>query len=221
MVEANRYIIKDRDQSAVGEAFRSLRASILAAQSRSDLKSILFTSASLGEGKSFIAANTAAMLAYAGKRVVLVDCDLRNPVMHSVFSLRNVGITNIINQGRPVEEVIQLSDIPNLRVLASGPNPREPAELLSDEILRLVFAYLKNSSDFVIVDSPPLISVSDACILASKVDGVALVLDARTVRVETAKQVVDLLKSARANIFGVVMNDVEIDKEFFSSKVSH
>jgi capsular exopolysaccharide synthesis family protein len=214
MAEQGKYIIKDREQSPVSEAFRVLRASLQAMQGEPQMKAILFTSSAPGEGKTFTAANTAASLAYAGKKVILVDCDLRKPVQHTLFGLKNIGITNLIREEIQLAQAIQNTYIANLQLIASGPTPGKPAEFLSHDLMFNTIEQLKEIADYVIVDSPPLVLVSDACILASKVDGVILVVDAMAVRVETAQRAMELLKGARANIIGAVLNDAEYSNDF-------
>jgi capsular exopolysaccharide synthesis family protein len=214
-----RYIIKDREQSKIAEAFRVIRGNLLTAQGEMNLKSVLFAGASPGEGNAMTAVNTAVTLAYSGKKVVLVDCDLRDPIIQDVFGLRKTGVTNLIGGGKTLEEVLQNTGIDNLKVITSGPVPEKPLELLSNETMKSMIDQLSDSVDFVIVNSSPLILavdpiISDACLLASKVDGVVLVVDAGTVRIHTAKKVMEFLKGARARIVGTILNEIQDDREF-------
>jgi len=219
MGKANRHVVKDREQSAMAEAFRTIRAGIIASQSEGELRTLLFASAGHGDGNAIVAANTAAMLAYSGKKVVLVDCDLRNPILQDVFSLKNIGVTNVLVQGKPLEEVIQSTSIINLSVVTSGPLPEKPFELLSNHNIKGMIEELKAKADFVIVNCSRLVVASekmvlDACVLSSKVDGVLVVIDAREVRINTAKKALALLKGAKARIIGTVLNNVNSDEVF-------
>lgn len=215
----NRYIIHDREQSSVAESFRVLSAAIREAQAESGLKTLLFSTASSGEGDTMTAVNAAVSLAHAGKRVVLVDCDMRRPVLHDIFNLDVFGVTNIILQDKPIQDMLQDTDINNLKVLTSGSVTASPVELLSNPKLREMFEALKSMADYVVIVSAPLIIqtstiISDACIVASKVDGVVLVIDSRSVKTQTAKKAVELLNGAKANLIGTVLNDVKVDEEF-------
>ena len=219
MAEQKGYIIKDREQSAVAESFRALRTTIQDAQTEHPLQTVLFASASPGDGSAMAAANTAVTLAYAGKKVILIDGDLRRPLLHKVFELQDTGLTNIINEGKTLAEMLQSSGINNLMVLASGSLPTKPFELLSDPTMRAIIEQAKTLADYVIINSSPLIVmsnavVSDACVLAAKVDGVVLVLDAMSVRVKVAQKVLALLKGTRSRIIGVLLNDAKDDKDF-------
>ena len=221
MADLNRNIVQDREQTPVAESFRAIRAKILAAQTKSEgeLKVILFAGASQGDGSAMVAVNTAVTLAYAGKKVVLVDCDLRNPMIHDVFGCANQGIADIVKGDVCLEECLQLSPIANLQILTCGAASTAPIEVLSSRKMREIIGELKENADYVCVTSSPMIVVSkqmitDACILAGKVDGVLLAMPARNVPVKTARKVLALLKGAKANVLGVVLNDVNDDKEY-------
>jgi len=209
-----RYVIKDREQSPQAEAFRALCARIQNADARGGkVQSVLFASASEGDGGSMTAVNAAAALAYAGNNVVLVDCDLRCPIVCDGFGLENTGLTNLIQGEVLMSDILQESWVPNLRVVASGPLPVGPITTLSNEKIRALFDYLRTITDYIVLTSSPLLFrrdyvVSDACVLASKVDSVVLVIDSKTVKPQAAQKVVELLNGAKANIIGMVMNDV-------------
>lgn len=214
-----RYIIRDREQSAVAESFRVLSSTLQETQAETGAKTILFSTVTTGEGDSMAAVNTAASLAYAGKKVILVDCDMRRPVLHEIFRVDVFGLTNVIIQDREVAEMLQDTDIAGLKVLSSGSVPVGPVELLSNPKLREVLETLKTMADYVCIVCAPLIIrssniLSDACIVASKVDGVILVIDSRSVKTQTAKKAVELLNGARAKVIGTVLNDVKAADEF-------
>lgn len=224
MKNNGRYIIEDREQSTIAESFRVLSATLRDARAENNVQTVLFSTISDGEGAVMTAVNTAVTLAYAGKRVILVDCDMRHPVLNDIFDLEVFGLTNIILQGKPIEPMIQRSGIDRLNVLAAGSVAGGAVELLSNKKLQDVLEQLKSFFDFVIVVSAPLLVgskkiLSDACIVASKVDGVVLVIPSRAVKTQTARKAIELLKGARANIIGTVLSDVKVDAEmvYYSS----
>ena len=219
MGKQNRYFIHDREQSSVAEAFRVLSATLQEAQAETGLKSVLFTTASSGEGDSMTAVNAALTLTHAGKSVILVDCDMRQPVLHEIFNLNIFGVTNIILQDKPIQAMLQATGIGGLKVLTCGSVTAAPVELLSNPKLLDLLNTLKSMADYVFLVSAPLIIqdstiISDACIVASKVDGVIIVFDSRTVKPKIAKKAVELLNGARANLIGTVLNDVKVDDDF-------
>lgn len=219
MGKQTRYIIRDREQSAVAEAFRVLSTTLQENQAENGAKTILFTSVTNGESDSMAAVNTAATLAYSGKKVILVDCDMRHPVLHEIFRGNIFGVTNIILQDKTIEEMLQDTEISGLKLLPSGSVPVGPVELLSNPKLKEMLETLKTMADYVCIVSAPLIIrsssiLSDVCIVASKVDGVVLVIDSRSVKTRTAKKAIELLNGARAPIVGTVLNDVKADEDF-------
>jgi capsular exopolysaccharide synthesis family protein len=173
----------------------------------------MFTSSGPGEGKSTTTANTAVALAQSGKKVIIVDCDLRKPVQHKIFGKSNKGLTNILVENIPIESVLQQTQVENLYLLTSGPIPPNPSELLGGKKLVEVLDALKLQADYVIIDAPPVIAVTDACVLASKVDGVNLVIGAGIVRPEMAQKAKELLTKAKGHLLGVILNRVEIEQE--------
>ncbi len=206
-------IVHEHVKSPVAEAYRTLRSNIHFSKIEGDLKIILFTSAGPREGKSTTAANTAITLANSGKRVIILDCDLRKPVQHEIFDKKNQGLTNILVGDMPISQSIQETDIDNLRVITSGPIPPNPSELLSSTAMEEILNYLKHEVDYLIIDTPPTVAVTDACILAAKADGVVLVLDINTIKPEMAKKSKGLLLKANARILGVVLNRIELEEE--------
>ncbi|BBB90131.1 MAG TPA: CpsD/CapB family tyrosine-protein kinase [Methylomusa anaerophila] len=204
-------IMQEQAQSPVAEAYRTLRTNIQYGTPDRELKTIMFTSADPGAGKSTTAANTAVALAQAGKQVVLVDCDLRKPVQYRTFNQKNVGVTNILVEG--TEVIVQDTYIANLALLPSGPIPPNPSELLGSAKMQQLLKGLKEKFDYVIVDSPPVVAVTDACVLASQVDGILLVMNSGTVRPEIAQKAKEQLLRANGHLLGVVLNRVEMEEE--------
>lgn len=208
-----RLIVHEQAKSPIAEAYRSLRTNIQFSKADGEIKTLMFTSAGPGEGKSTTAANTAVALAQSGKKVLLVDCDLRKPVMHRIFGVKRMGLTNILVEESDPVELIQNTEIDNLRVLVSGPIPPNPSELLGSQRMRELLEKLKQETDYLILDAPPVIAVTDASVLASKVDGIVLVLRAGLNRPEMAQQAKELLVKAKGTILGVILNRVEIEAE--------
>jgi capsular exopolysaccharide synthesis family protein len=206
-------ITYEQAKSPIAEAYRTLRTNLQFSRADGSLQTLMFTSAGPGEGKSTTVANSAVVLAQAGKRVIIVDCDLRKPVQHKIFGLPNRGVTNVLIENLPATEVLQDTEIRNLRVLTSGPIPPNPSELLGSAKMERLLSELKDAADYLIIDAPPVVAVTDACVLASKMDGVLLTVAAGMVRPEMGQRAKDLLVKANAPLLGVVLNRVEIEKE--------
>ena len=201
--------------SANAEQFRSLRTNIEFVQFERQLKSLLVSSSIPSEGKSTVAANLAIVLAQTEKRVLLVDADLRKPTLHRTFKSGNeVGLTSLLmDPSMDVEEAIQYRKEVNLSILMSGKQPPNPSELLSSERMTSVMDTLKERFDLVIYDAPPLRRVSDAQILAAKVDGVIFVSRYEYTRKEEIRDSIERLKNVKANIVGYVMNRIPRSKD--------
>ena len=213
MVQTRQLVVHEDAKSPVAEAYRTMRTNIQFAKVDSDIRVIMFTSAGPGEGKSTTAANTAVAMAQTGKKVIIVDCDFRKPIQHKIFGKENKGATNILVEEHAVADLIQDVDINNLQILTSGPIPPNPSELLGSAKMHEIIDSLKSLADIVIIDAPPAVAVTDACVLAAGVDGVLLVLDSGSVRPEMAQRAKELLLKANGHILGVVLNRVEIEAE--------
>lgn len=213
MTSTRKLIVYEDAKSPIAEAYRTLRTNIQFSKTDGDLKTIMFTSSGPGEGKSTTIANTAVALAQSGKQVILVDCDLRKPVQHKIFGKRNRGVTNILVEEIEANHFIQDTQVENLRLLTSGPIPPNPSELLGSGKMQELINYLKTQADYVIIDAPPVIAVTDASVLASRVDGVTLVINSGSVRPEMAQKAKDLLIKANGHLLGVILNRVEIEEE--------
>jgi len=208
-----RLIVHEQAKSPIAEAFRTLRTNIQFSKIDGGLHTILFTSAGPGEGKSTVIANTAVAMAQAGKKVILLDCDLRKPTQHKIFHLERNGLTNSIVEEIPIMELIQDTEVANLRVVTSGPIPPNPSELLGSVHMGEILDTLQKECDLLLIDVPPAVAVTDACVLAARVDGVVIVLDSDAVRPDMAQKTRDLIRKAHGNILGVILNRVEIEKE--------
>lgn len=202
-------------RSPIAESYRHLRTSLLLSSAGQPPKTILVTSSQPSEGKTTTAVNTAFMLAQTGAEVLIIDCDLRRPRLHAHFEVPNSGgLTNLLSGDANIDQYIQTYQRqPNLKVLTSGPVPPNPAELLGSDEMRRLLAQLSTRFAHIIVDSPPTISFTDASILSTMVDGVVLVVhggrSSRAVVRRAKQQLVDV----GAHIFGVVLNNVKLDKQ--------
>jgi capsular exopolysaccharide synthesis family protein len=213
--ESEKMIVLRSPRSAISEAYRVLRTNLeYAAVANNDMRRLLVTSAGAGEGKSTTAANLAASLAQAGKRVVLVDADLRRPTQHQIFSISNSqGLTTALlnTTGRPIEEFLQPTSLDTLRVLPSGPMPPNPAEILGSAAMSQILDDLSRVADIVIFDSPPVLGVADSAIMAPMVDGVLLVLHWGATRRDGLMRAKEVLAPVGTPILGLVLNRMTND----------
>jgi len=199
-------------KSAMAEAYRTLRTNLGFAGMDQPCRSILVTSCNPLDGKSTIVSNLAVVMAQAGNKVILVDCDLRKPLQHKVFQVENFqGLTNCILQKLDVEEVAHRGLVENLTVLTSGPIPPNPAEILNSERTRSLWKTLLEKYDYVFIDSPPVLAVTDASILSTQVDGAILVVRSGVTRKDLAREAKEQFLKANARLIGVVLNQVKMD----------
>lgn len=198
-------------RSPAAEAYRALRTNIQFSSLDKQLRTILATSTSPDEGKSTTIANLAVTMAQAEQRVILVDCDLRRPTLHTIFGLPNEhGLTSImLQEGGRIPA--QKTEVPGLLVLTSGPLPPRPADILGSRRMEAVIKQLRDNCDVVLFDTPPVNAVTDAAVLATKVDGVLLVFRAGATKRDRAREARRLLEKVNANIVGVVLTDVKGD----------
>lgn len=200
----------DVTQTALAtEVFRAIRTKILYSNRYTNLKTLLFTSSWAGEGKSYVTANTAIALAQIGKKVIILDCDLRKPTQHQLFGKYNKGITNYLFKECPIEEIVQNTEIANLQLVASGRVPSNPSEMLECNDFTELIKAIRGQADYVLIDSPPILPVTDACILGSKADGILLVVGVGTVKPEMALRAKSHLEEAGGKIFGLIINRSE------------
>ena len=194
------------------EAYRTLRTNIQFSSVDKPIRSLLLTSSGPGEGKSTTTANLAVVLAQTGQRVIVVDTDLRRPVLHKVFSVpNNVGLTNALLAGENVmlAEYLQPTEIETLSVLTSGPIPPNPSELLGSHRMEHLVSVLSQAADIVLFDSPPVLAVTDAVVMARRVDGVLLVVDAGHTREPALAQAAGELQKNGVNLLGVALNRLD------------
>jgi capsular exopolysaccharide synthesis family protein len=199
-------------KSPVSEAYRSLRTSIQYSKTDMPLKSIVFSSPGPKEGKSTTVVNLAITIAQMGTKVLLVDTDLRRPVVHSIFGLsKSKGISNYLVGRISLDEAIMETEIENLFVMPSGTMPPNPSELLGSKVMKQLISDLKNRFDIVLYDSPPIMAVTDAVVLSSEVDGLVLVVKEGQTKKDSVSRCNDILKNMPNRILGAVMNGINVD----------
>lgn len=200
-----------RPSSVVAEQFRTIRTNIHFSMVDTDLKSLSITSAGPGAGKSTISANLAVSFATEGKKVLLVDTDMRKPTVHKTFRLPNYdGLTTLLtDRNAELANVVHRLDIDSLFVLTSGTIPPNPAELLASNRMVQLKTELEKQFDLVIFDLPPVIAVTDAQIMASKTDGTIFVINKGGADKEMVLKSKELLDKVQANVLGAVFNRVE------------
>lgn len=205
-------IVQDDPKSPISESYRTLRTNIQFSNFDNNLHTLLITSSSPGEGKSTISSNLALAIAETGKKVLLIDCDLRRPSVHKKFNISNkIGLSNLlIEQYRFAEAAQQYKN--NLFILPSGTIPPNPAEMLSSKRMKTFLEEAKVNFDFIILDTPPVVSVTDAQVLSTLVDGILLVISVEQAEIPAVQKAIELLKYVNANIVGIVANKVKKSK---------
>jgi len=200
-------------KSQFSEAIRSLRTSLLLSTTGKPPKYILFTSATPAEGKTTISTNTSVVLAQGGTRVLLIDADMRRPAVHPRFGLSGkVGLSTLLTGGSTFAETIQnVPEVPSLDVISSGPVPPFPAELLGSDAMRSLLAGAGETYQYIIIDSPPILSVTDGVILARDADAVVLVVRHGKASKHIIRRARDLLVRAGAPVSGIVLNAVDLN----------
>lgn len=203
-------LVLSRDEPRLMESFRMLRSNVYFSLVNSLSRSILVTSTISGEGKTTTAANLAMAMALDGRRVVLVDADMRRPSLDLFFNVpRQPGLSNILAGQEVWRDVLHETSVPGLRLLTCGALPPNPAELLNSPALDNLISELQNEADMVIFDTPPCPATADTQVLSAKVDGVVYVMHLGKVRKAGLQHAFDLLHQANANILGVVFNKFE------------
>lgn len=196
--------------SSITEQYRLIRTNIEFASVDKQIKTIVVTSPSPGDGKSMTAANLAIILAQQDKRVLLVDADLRKPSVHYTFKVDNrYGLTNLLTKQNILEKSKLKTSLLNLDVLTSGPIPPNPAELLNSKNMELIIEELNNNFDYIIFDTPPVLAVTDAQVLANKCDGIVMVISSGKTTKKEALKTKDLLYKIKTPLLGVVLNGVD------------
>ncbi|SKA88654.1 capsular exopolysaccharide family [Caloramator quimbayensis] len=203
-------ILKKHPKSPISEAYRTLRTNIQFASFDKEVKVILVTSSGPSEGKTTTASNLAYTLSETSKKVLLVDCDLRKPKIHKIFKISNqTGLSNILIEDYDLSTAIKKADN-NLYVLTAGTLPPNPVEMISSKKMSDFIEKVKDEYDYIILDTPPVVSVTDAQILSTMADGVILVVSSGEANKEAAIRAKELLLNVNAKILGVVLNKLDI-----------
>jgi succinoglycan biosynthesis transport protein ExoP len=199
-------VVHHRSKSTMSESFRGVRTSLYFGNQAGDLKIIQVTSASPADGKSTLAANLAVSIAQSGRKIALVDCDFRRPRVDKIFGAENkIGLSTMLAGDAELPDILQTSEVPNLTLITSGTRPSNPAELLSSEQYTQALAMLREKFDYVIIDSPPILAVSDPAAIAARVDGTLLALRLRHNDRALSTRALKMLSSINANVLGVVV----------------
>lgn len=202
-------------RSPASEAYRTLRTNLGFASLTGELKTLVVTSPGPDEGKSTTLANLAVVMAQADSRVILVDADLRRPSQHVLFDVPNdQGLMTMMMDDAQLESPpLVATEVEGLWLLLSGPQPPNPAELLASSKMETAIETLAERADVVLFDAPPIVPVTDAAILAAKVDGVLLVLQAGTTKREQARLARERIEQVNARLVGSVLTNVELDAD--------
>ncbi len=205
----SRLVTHFKPKSPVSEAYRTLRTNLQFSNSERPIRNLLVTSAGPGEGKTTTIANLAIAMSQQGAKIILVDTDLRRPVLHRLFGLdKRVGLSNVLVRNNNLEETIKSTSINNLDILTCGILPPNPAEMLGSKRMKELIGKLLERYDLCLYDSPPLIAVTDAAVLANSLDGVLLVVKSGQTHQDALKRAVELLNNVQARNLGVLLNDV-------------
>lgn len=196
-------------KAALAEAFRVLRTNIQFAALDKPLKTILITSAGPREGKSTTAANLGVAIAQSGRKVILLDGDLRRPSLHKFFrQARGVGLTSVLLGRTSMSEALVETGIDGLRLLPSGPVPPNPSEMLASQAFEKLLAELSDEAEYVLIDSPPSVAVADASLMAARADGTLLVVALGRVAKPMLTRAKEQLANAKANLLGTILTNV-------------
>jgi capsular exopolysaccharide synthesis family protein len=199
-------------KSPISESYRMLRTGVEYAGVDDPVDLLMVTSCRAGEGKSTTSANMAVTFAQAGQKVLLIDADMRKPSQHHIFALSNrAGLTGVLQNRSTLEQGVQDSGVDNLDVLTAGPTPPNPSEMLGSRAMTALLELAKEQYDRVIIDTPPIMAVTDAHIMAGKCDGVVLVIDSGKVKSSMASRAKEALENAGSRMIGVVLNNVDRD----------
>lgn len=206
-------------KAPIAEAYRMLRTNVQFSSLDKPMNTLLVTSTNPGEGKSVTAANLGVVFAQAGKRVILIDSDLRRPTQQKLFNTDNArGLTTLLLDDQPdVSSVVRQTPVNNLRLITSGPIPPSPSEILGSQRMEALTKYLKTQADILIFDSPPVLAVTDSSVLASRMSGAILVVDSGATRRQAALQAVQALRNVGCDVLGVVLNKIHSKSDGYCS----
>jgi polysaccharide biosynthesis transport protein len=208
-------------RSAISEAYRAFRTSLLLASANSP-KVMVVTSSFAREGKTTTSINLAVVLAQMGKPVLLIDADLRRPRLHRVFrGAKNVGLVNYLAANAPLEQIVQPTEVPNLFTILAGPIPPNPSELLGSDRMKLLIQEIRSRYAFVIFDSPPVLAVADAIVLSAGADGVILCVHGGRTPRELVARSAERLRQSKIPVLGAILNNVDLHQYGYTYKKSY
>ena len=204
-------------KSVISEQYREIRTNIEYSNVDQNTKTILVTSSDKNEGKTTTVSNLAVSFANLNKKVLIIDCDLRNPSIHKMFRLNNIyGLTDILAKDRAVDKCIQETELKNLYVLTAGAIPPNPAEILSSEKMKNLIEDLKNIYDYIFIDTPPIGLVTDAGVLSSFIDGVVLVVKSESIEKKYLEETKKKLDAVDARILGAILNSYKSEQKDYN-----
>lgn len=203
-------IVLTNPRSPIAEAYRSLRTNIDFSSVDERTQVIMVTSAGPEEGKSTVISNLAVTYAQDERKVLLIDADMRKPTGHRTFQLSNrTGLSSMLSRQSDLEEVIQETEVPNLYVMTAGPIPPNPAEMLNSNRMVNMMQLLREQFDMILIDTPPVLAVTDAQLLASNSDGVLMIINSGKVKKDIAMKAKENLLRVNARMLGVILNNVK------------
>lgn len=199
-------------KSPISEQYRTIRTNIQFSSIDKEIKTLMVSSSGPGEGKSTTVANLAVVFAQQGKKVLLVDSDMRKPTVHYTFNQVNTyGLTSVLTKEMTLEKAVRETEDVNLFILTSGPIPPNPAELLGSQAMEQFFEDGKSLFDIILFDTPPLLTVADSQILANKCDAAMLVVSSGRTEREQMVKAKEILDSAQSKLLGVVLNNKKLE----------
>ena len=207
------FIVDKLPKSITAESYRSLRTNIQYSSIDKQVKTLVVTSSNAGEGKSTVAGNLAYTFFQSGKRVLIIDCDLRKPSLHRKFNVSNeVGLTDVLVGTSELNKVMKKID-DNLYLLTTGTLPPNPAEIIGSNTMENFLDECKINFDYIILDTPPILPVTDSKLLAIKADATVLVVRSEISKSKHVSQAFKELGKVNANVIGTILNDVEMRSE--------
>ena len=211
-------IVNTKPKSPISESYRSIRTNIQFANLDKNLQTIMVTSPTAREGKTTTLSNVALAMADADHRVLIVDCDMRKPRIHKVFEISNIyGMAEILLHGGDYKKALNPTSNENLYIITAGKIPSNPSELLYSNAMKNLIQNLKKDFEYIFIDTPPVVPVTDAAIMSNYVDGVILVCASGVIEIELAQKAKESLENVNANILGVVLNKINTKNDKYSS----
>lgn len=205
--------VHEKPKSTISEKFRGIRSNIMFSNAENEIGSLLVTSEKPGSGKSIISANIAVTYAQAGYKTLIIDGDMRKPTQHYIFDLpNNSGLSNLIINKATYSDSLKETNVDNLAILTAGPTPPNPSELIASSKFETIFNELSDHYDFIVIDTPPVNTVTDAQVYAQTVKNCVLVIDAEKNNKIEVKKAKDLLNKADGKLLGAVLNKMPVDK---------